>query len=93
MYTHINIDRALLHAMGSQTPATRCHVAARYKELFDKDLIDVMKSECGNKPFGLALKYLAVPPDVAECHMIHDACKGCVIYFIIIIVEKLLFCC
>jgi hypothetical protein len=65
-----------VHAIGSQTPEVRCHVAARYKELFEKDLMDVIESECGKKPFGLALKYLSVPPDVAECHMVHDACKG-----------------
>ena len=54
----------------------RCYVAKRYHELYEKQLIDVIKSECGNKPFGLTLQYLSVPPDVAECHMIHDACDG-----------------
>ena len=70
------LKRALLHALGSQTPTERCYVAKRYHELYEKQLIDVIKSECGNKPFGLTLQYLSVPPDVAECHMIHDACDG-----------------
>lgn len=69
--------------MGVQTPTMRCYVYNRYKELYDKELIDVIKSECGNKPFGLTLQYLSVPPDIAECHMIHDACDGyviCILY-------------
>ena len=68
--------RALVHALGSQTPTERCYVAKRYSELYEKQLVDVIKSECGRKPFSLALQYLSVPPDVAECHMIHDACDG-----------------
>ena len=72
----VTTNRALLHALGSQTPTDRCYVSKRYEALYEKPLIDVIRSECGNKPFGLTLQYLSVPPDVAECHMIHDACDG-----------------
>jgi annexin A7/11 len=62
--------------MGSQSPETRCKVHLRYKEMFDKDLADLMKSEAGRKPFGQALQLLAVDPVMAECMMIKMACKG-----------------
>ena len=55
---------------------TRCKVTIRYKEMFDKELKDVMKSECGNRDFGTALQFLAVDPVSAECAMIQKACKG-----------------
>lgn len=54
----------------------RCMVPIRYKELFGKDLVAVMKSECGNKDFGTALQFLAVGPVEAECMMIDKSCKG-----------------
>ena len=75
-YLFTTLERALLHALGSQTPTERCYVAKRYHQLYEKELVDVIRSECGNKPFGLTLQYLSVPPDVAECHMIRDACDG-----------------
>ncbi|KAL7564459.1 hypothetical protein ACA910_001553 [Epithemia clementina (nom. ined.)] len=68
----------LLKAMGGMTPEMRCKVPYRYKKLFgdSKTLKEVMKSECGNRDFGKCLQFLAVPPHVAECDMIHMACKG-----------------
>jgi Annexin len=65
-----------LKALGSQSPETRCKVPLRYKELFGKELKDVMKTECGSKDFGLALQFLAQNPVAAECDMIMSACKG-----------------
>ena len=62
--------------MGSMNAETRCKVALRYKEMFDKDLKAVMKSECGSRDFGTALQFLAVDPVTAECDMIQKACKG-----------------
>ena len=62
--------------MGSMSPETRCKVPLRYKELYDKDLKAVMKSECGSRDFGTALQFLAVSPVQAECDMIQKACKG-----------------
>jgi len=55
---------------------TRCKVPSRYKELFDKDLRALIKSECGKRDFGTALGFLAVDPVSAECEMINDACQG-----------------
>jgi Annexin len=62
--------------MGSLSPGTRCKVPLRYKELFGKDLKDVMKTECGSKDFGTALQFLAQNPVEAECDMIMSASKG-----------------
>jgi hypothetical protein len=69
-------NRRLLKAMGGMTMEERCMVPIRYKELYKKKLVDVMKSECGNKDFGTALQFLAVNPVEAECMMIDKACKG-----------------
>jgi hypothetical protein len=68
--------RRLLTAMGSMSPETRCQVPIKYKEIYGKELKAVMKSECGNRNFGSALQFLAVPPDEADCDMIAKACKG-----------------
>ena len=62
--------------MGSQSPDDRVKVHLRYKQMFEKDLKEVVESECGHKAFGSALKYLSVAPDMAECDMMRDACKG-----------------
>jgi hypothetical protein len=62
--------------MGSMSAETRCKVPIKYKEMFNKELKDVMKSECGKKDFGTALQILAQPPDAAEAGMIHRACSG-----------------
>jgi Annexin len=70
------INRQLIKAIGATTPDERCLVPIRYKALFGKELVDVMKSECGNKDFGTALQFLAVDPVTAECMMINAACKG-----------------
>lgn len=62
--------------MGAMTPEERCMVPIRYKELHGKNLVAVIKSECGNKDFGTALQFLAATPPEAECLMIDKACKG-----------------
>ena len=62
--------------MGQQTLAQRCMVHLAYQEKYGEKLYDVIKSECGRKPFGKTLQYLSVPPDWAECYMLHDACQG-----------------
>lgn len=62
--------------MGKQTPEQRCKVHIKYKEKYGKELKDVIRSECGRKAFGTALQYLSVAPDMAECYMLRDACKG-----------------
>lgn len=66
-----------MRAMGQQTPAQRCKVHIAYPKKYNgKELKDVVKAECGRKAFGKALQYLSVAPDMAECQMLHDACKG-----------------
>jgi hypothetical protein len=62
--------------MGSMNAETRCMVAIKYKQMFEKELKDVMRSECGKKDFGTALQFLAQPPDAAEAGMVHKACSG-----------------
>jgi hypothetical protein len=68
--------RQLIKAIGATSPDERCLIPARYKTLFGKKLLDVMKSECGKKDFGTAIQFLAVDPVEAECMMINKACKG-----------------
>jgi hypothetical protein len=69
-------SRKLIKALASQSPANRFKIAHRYKEMFGKELKDVMKSECGSRDFGTCLQLLAVPSDEAECDIIELACKG-----------------
>jgi len=69
-------EKRLLRVMGQQTPEQRCKVHIAYKKKYGKELKDVMKAECGKKAFGQALQYLALAPDMAECEMLHNACKG-----------------
>lgn len=69
-------EKQLIKAIGATTPEERCLLPIRYKALYGKDLLAVMKSECGSKDFGTAVQFLAVDPVTAECMMIDTACKG-----------------
>jgi len=69
-------EKRLLRVMGQQTPSQRCKVHLAYKQKYGKELKDDMKKEVGGRAFGQALQYLSVAPDMAECHMLRDACKG-----------------
>jgi hypothetical protein len=62
--------------MGGMSMEQRCMVPIRYKELYKKNLLDVVKSECGSRDFGTALQFLAVDPVASECLMLDKACKG-----------------
>jgi hypothetical protein len=44
-----------------------------YKQKYNKDLVEVIESECGSKNFGQTLQFLALDPAEAECMMIHMA--------------------
>jgi len=66
----------LIKALVYCSPQERAQVAAKYEEVHGKSLKKVMKSECGNRDFGTALQFLAVPSDQGECDMIKKACKG-----------------
>lgn len=80
MYTRTHsfdlFGRRLLKALGGMNMEQRCMVPIRYKELFKKNLLDVIKSECGNRDFGTAAQFLAVDPVHAECLILDKACKG-----------------
>lgn len=77
MCSNVNeIKSLLLKALGGCTPESRCVIPARYYQLFGKNLVDVVESECGNRVFGKALQYFAVDPVQAECNMLEEACKG-----------------
>jgi Annexin len=69
-------ESKLLKALGSQNAENRCKIAMRYPLLHGKDLKAVMKSECGNRDFGTALQFLAVPSHEMECDMIKKAVGG-----------------
>jgi Annexin len=69
-------EKALVTVLGSTTQENRYKIPIRYEQMFEKDLFELIKSECGGKPFGKTLQYLSVNPIVAECEMINQACKG-----------------
>jgi hypothetical protein len=69
-------EHRLLKALGGCNAETRCKVPGRYFQLYNQDLRQLMKSECGNRDFGTALQFLAVDPVHAECLMIEHACQG-----------------
>lgn len=62
--------------MGTVTPEQRCYLGMKYKEMFDKDLKDVMRSECGRKDLGSALQLLSLSPDAMDVELLRKACKG-----------------
>ena len=66
---------AVIDALGSQDATNRFKMALRYKELYDKNLNQVMKKEFSGD-FGMALQFLALPSDKAEAAMIRKATKG-----------------
>ena len=68
-------ESKLIEAIGATTPEDRFKIDIRFKDLFDKDLKDLMSSESSGD-FGLALKMCAFGPVEAECYMIKQACKG-----------------
>lgn len=67
--------KGLIEALGKTVPEERLKVSLRYKDMFEKDLYKVMKSEVSGD-FGKCMKYLSLNPVEAECAMIKDACKG-----------------
>ena len=69
-------EKRLVQALGATTGETRTKVSLRYKELFDKELRDVIKSECGNKDFGTVLQLLSVNPVETDCILVEKASQG-----------------
>jgi annexin A13 len=54
---------------------TRHKISLRYKEMFGKDLSEVMKKEFSGD-FGVCMKFLALPADQAEAAMLRKATSG-----------------
>ncbi len=48
----------LISSLGSTTPEERLKIAVRYKDIHDKDLVDVIKKETGGD-FGDAMKFVS----------------------------------
>ena len=69
-------EGALIEALGKTTGEERMQIPVKYNEMYDRNLKEKMKKECGKGDFGLALQYLAVEPVAAECAMIKKACDG-----------------
>lgn len=65
----------VIDALATQDSTRRHQVNLRYKEMFEKDLDEVMKKEFSGD-FGLALKFLSLPMDRAEAAMIRKATAG-----------------
>ena len=66
----------LIKELAVLSPDDRCKLAMRYQELHGQPLKTLMQKECGNRDFGTAIQFLAVPLDEAETMMIHKSCKG-----------------
>lgn len=54
---------------------TRHKISLRYKEMFNKDLAELMKKEFSGD-FGVAMKFLALPATEAEAAMLRKATAG-----------------
>jgi glutamate formiminotransferase len=65
----------VIDALATHDATKRQHIALRYKELYEKDLAELMKSEFKGD-FGLALKFMALPLNLAEAAMIRKATSG-----------------
>ena len=69
-------SKRLIKAMGNTNGSDRKCLSIRYPELHDKELLKVMKSECGNSDFGTVMQLLSLGPVEAECRMIKKAVDG-----------------
>jgi len=68
--------KSLIAVISSLTPEQRHKISIRYPELYNKDLLSILKRECGNNDYGLAIQLLSLSPPDAECLMIRRACDG-----------------
>lgn len=65
----------VIENLATHDPLTRTKIYRRYKELYSQDLAELMAKEFRGD-LGDALEFLAYPPDMAECAMLHKAMKG-----------------
>ncbi|KAJ0408808.1 hypothetical protein P43SY_000704 [Pythium insidiosum] len=68
-------EKTLTNVLGTKSPETRYLIALRYKELFNKSLKDLIKSETSGD-YGRLLALLTVPLPEAEADIIRHATKG-----------------
>jgi len=69
-------EKRLIEAIGKTTGEERKLIALRYEEMYEKELLKLMKKECGDGNFGEALQYLALGPVETECRMLKKAVDG-----------------
>jgi hypothetical protein len=68
--------KKLIAALGGTDGTERKKISLRYPELQGKELLQLMKDECGKKDFGATMQLLALGPVEAECRMIKKAVDG-----------------
>ena len=67
-------ESSLLTAMGSTTAEDRYKIVIKFEEIYEKPLIDLIRSETSGD-FGMVLKLLALSPAEAEARLIDKATK------------------
>lgn len=65
----------VIDALATQDATARTKISIRFKELYNKELPDLMEKEFSGD-FGLTLKFLSMPSDKAECAMLKAATRG-----------------
>ena len=65
----------LNEVLGGKTAAERYMIIIRFKQMFDKELKSLMKSETSGQ-YGTLLELLCQPLDQAEAQILRDATKG-----------------
>ena len=65
----------LNEVLAARSAADRYLIAARYPELFEKDLKDVIKSETSGN-YGKLLQFISQPIDMTEAQILREATKG-----------------
>lgn len=65
----------VIDALATQNATTRTYMSIRYKELYSKELSELLKKEFSGD-LGNALEFLALRPDRAEVKMLRRATQG-----------------
>jgi hypothetical protein len=73
-------DVPVVIAALAKDATTRHKISVRYKEMYKKELIDLMKKEFGAGDFGLCMQFLALPADSSEVAMIKKATAGMIVF-------------
>lgn len=68
-------EEAIIQTLGSKNTIERYLIAYRYKEMYGKELKELLKSETSGD-FGFLLQLLSLPAPDAECKIIRKATKG-----------------